>query len=408
MMRFVTLASKLALILLVSLALTACSALEKPSPEPLPTVVLGDNGTSPQAPLPGNLGGVTASGTVVPAQEAHLAFALSEQVAAVNVSVGDKVTAGQVLASLAGAEQLQAALSAAELEVFTAQQALQKLNDDLPDDQTAALQALNDAREAVRAAERRIAGFSAPAEPIDIEVASSNVALARHALEQAQKDFRPYENKPEDNLKRAALLNKLSDAQERYDDAVKQLNQLTGVIVPEFDMQQAQTELQIAQSRLKLAENKYQTLMQGPDPADLELAQARVKNAQDQAEAARANLANLELKAPIAGTISQVDIHSGEWAVPGQPVIVLADLDHLRVETTDLSERDVPQVEIGQPVTVSVEALNQDVAGHVIQIAPLADTLGGDVVYKTTIDLDKPAPGLRAGMSVEVHFETGQ
>ena len=407
-MRFVTLASKLALILLVSLALTACSALEKPSPEPLPTVVLGDNGTSPQAPLPGNLGGVTASGTVVPAQEAHLAFALSEQVAAVNVSVGDKVTAGQVLASLAGAEQLQAALSAAELEVFTAQQALQKLNDDLPDDQTAALQALNDAREAVRAAERRIAGFSAPAEPIDIEVASSNVALARHALEQAQKDFRPYENKPEDNLKRAALLNKLSDAQERYDDAVKQLNQLTGVIVPEFDMQQAQTELQIAQSRLKLAEDKYQTLMKGPDPADLELAQARVQNAQDQAEAARSNLVNLELKAPIAGTISQLDIHSGEWAVPGQPVIVLADLDHLRIETTDLSERDVPQVEIGQLVTVSVEALNQDVAGHVIQIAPLADTLGGDVVYKTTIDLDKPAPGLRAGMSVEVHFETGQ
>jgi multidrug efflux pump subunit AcrA (membrane-fusion protein) len=407
-MRYATLASKLALILLVSFALPGCGALGNSSPQPLPTVVLGDNAASPQAPLPGNLGGVTASGTVVPAQELHLAFALAQQVEAVNVSVGDKVVAGQVLASLAGAEQLQATLSAAELEVFTAQQALQKLNDDLPDDQTAALQALNDAREAVRAAERKIAGFSAPAEPIDIEVASSNVALARHALEQAQKDFKPYENKPEDNLKRAALLNKLSDAQERYDDAVKKLNQLTGVIVPKFDMQQAQTELEIAQSTLKLAEDKYQTLMKGPDPADLELAQARLKNAQDQADAARSNLVDLELKAPIAGTVSQVDVHSGEWAVPGQPVIVLADLDHLRVETTDLSERDVPQVEIGQPVTVSVEALNQNVAGHVIQIAPLANTVGGDVVYKATIDLDKPTPGLRAGMSVEVYFETGQ
>jgi multidrug efflux pump subunit AcrA (membrane-fusion protein) len=407
-MRFRTLANKFPLILLLSLALAACSAFGNSSSQPLPTVVLGSNQGSPQASLPGTVGGVTASGTVVPAQKVDLAFALAGEVEEVNVAVGDQVTAGQVLASLTGVEQLQATLSAAELDVFTAQQALQKLSDDLPDDQTAALQALNDAREAVRAAERKIAGFGAPAEAIDIEVASSNVALARHALEQAQKDFKPYENKPEDNLKRAALLNKLSDAQQRYDDAVKQLNQLTGVIVPEFDMQQAQTELEIAQSRLKLAEDKYQTLMNGPDPDALELAQARLKNAQDQAEAARSNLVNLQLKAPIAGTVSQVNTHSGEWVIPGQPVLSLADLDHLRIETTDLSERDVPKIAIGQPVTILVEALDQNVAGHVIQIAPLADTLGGDVVYKTTIDLDKPTPGLRAGMSVEVQFETGQ
>jgi multidrug efflux pump subunit AcrA (membrane-fusion protein) len=407
-MRFRTLANKFPLILLLSLALAACSAFGNSSPQPLPTVVLGSNQGSPQASLPGTVGGVTASGTVVPAQKVDLAFALAGEVEEVNVAVGDQVTADQLLASLAGVEQLQATLSAAELDVFTAQQALQKLSDDLPDDQTAALQALNDAREAVRAAERKIAGFGAPAEAIDIEVASSNVALARHALEQAQKDFKPYENKPEDNLKRAALLNKLSDAQQRYDDAVKQLNQLTGVIVPEFDMQQAQTELEIAQSRLKLAEDKYQTLMNGPDPDALELAQARLKNAQDQAEAARSNLVNLQLKAPIAGTVSQVNTHSGEWVIPGQPVLSLADLDHLRIETTDLSERDVPRIAIGQPVTILVEALDQNVAGHVVQIAPLANTLGGDVVYKTTIDLDKPTPGLRAGMSVKVQFETGQ
>jgi hypothetical protein len=40
-------------------------------------------------------------------------------------------------------------------------------------------------------------------------------------------------------------------------------------------------------------------------------------------------------------------------------------------------------------VTVFIKALNQDVAGKVSAIAPLADTLGGDVVYKTTIDLDE-------------------
>ena len=86
-------------------------------------------------------------------------------------------------------------------------------------------------------------------------------------------------------------------------------------------------------------------------------------------------------------------------------LVVISDIDHLQVETTDLSERDVPKVEIGQPVTVFVEALNENVTGKVLLISPVSNTLGGDVVYKTTIELDQPFPaGLRAGMSAEVQF----
>ena len=51
--------------------------------------------------------------------------------------------------------------------------------------------------------------------------------------------------------------------------------------------------------------------------------------------------------------------------------------------------------------------LNQDVPGKVILIAPTAETLGGDVVYKTTIDLDSASPDLRSGMSVEVELARG-
>jgi macrolide-specific efflux system membrane fusion protein len=79
----------------------------------------------------------------------------------------------------------------------------------------------------------------------------------------------------------------------------------------------------------------------------------------------------------------------------------------LQVETTDLSERDVPQVQIGQTVNVYVQALNENIAGHVVIISPISETLGGDVVYKTTIDLDAIPDGLRSGMSVDVQFQTG-
>ena len=65
------------------------------------------------------------------------------------------------------------------------------------------------------------------------------------------------------------------------------------------------------------------------------------------------------------------------------------------------------KIEIDQPVMVFIKALNQTVPGRVSGISPVADTLGGDVVYKTIIELDEPLPGLRAGMSAEVQFEAG-
>jgi hypothetical protein len=74
------------------------------------------------------------------------------------------------------------------------------------------------------------------------------------------------------------------------------------------------------------------------------------------------------------------------------------------VETTDLSERDVSSVQIGQPAIIHIDALNQDVTGRVDAISPVADTLGGDVVYKTTLELDERPNGILAGMSVEVQF----
>jgi DNA-directed RNA polymerase subunit H (RpoH/RPB5) len=74
------------------------------------------------------------------------------------------------------------------------------------------------------------------------------------------------------------------------------------------------------------------------------------------------------------------------------------------VETTDLSERDVARVAVGQPATVYVEGLGQDIQGRVVRIARRATTLGGDVVYKVVIELDQQPSGLRWGMSVDVEI----
>jgi len=144
----------------------------------------------------------------------------------------------------------------------------------------------------------------------------------------------------------------------------------------------------------------------GENPERRWLEAAKVNAAQAALAVAQAQLDQATLVAPIDGTVVSVDIQVGEYAQPGQVIITLASLNNLRVETTDLSERDLPQVQIGQTARIFVEALNQELTGKVIAIAPRANTVGGDVVYKVTIELDDQPEGLRWGMSAEVNIQT--
>jgi RND family efflux transporter MFP subunit len=133
--------------------------------------------------------------------------------------------------------------------------------------------------------------------------------------------------------------------------------------------------------------------------ADVEAAQARV-------DIAKAQLAQATLVAPFDGTIASVEISPAEIANPGQIVIVMGDLTHFQIETTDLSEKDAPSVQVGQTANVFIDALGQEFSGKVIDIARVSETVGGDVVYKVTIELDEQPEGLRWGMSTEVKIET--
>lgn len=82
--------------------------------------------------------------------------------------------------------------------------------------------------------------------------------------------------------------------------------------------------------------------------------------------------------APIDGTLTVVASDEGEFAAPGQVVMVVSDMSELRIDTTYLSVRDVARAEIGQRASVYLEALDEEVGGQVASIPPVADTLGGD------------------------------
>ena len=174
-----------------------------------------------------------------------------------------------------------------------------------------------------------------------------------------------------------------------------------------------QLDTAIIEAQIKEAEFNVQALQSTLDKLtrnvaterDRSIAKANVDSAQARLDSIKAQLANSTLVAPVAGTVTAVDTSVGETVTPGRVVVTIADLKTFRIETTDLSEVDIPQVSIGKPAKVFIEALNLDTTGKVVEIAQQSETVGGDVVFKVTIELDEQPAGLRWGMSAEVTLE---
>ena len=134
--------------------------------------------------------------------------------------------------------------------------------------------------------------------------------------------------------------------------------------------------------------------------------EAKLQSAQSALDAEKYALSQRTLLAPFDGTIVEINIKAGEIAQPGKVVITEGDIAHMQIKTKDLSERDVVAVQVGQSVNVNIKPLNVTVTGKVIRVSPISETVGGDVVYPVTIELDEQPAGLLWGMSAEVEIQT--
>jgi HlyD family secretion protein len=183
-----------------------------------------------------------------------------------------------------------------------------------------------------------------------------------------------------------------------------------GQALVELDTTLLEARVKEAEANLAVAQIEVNYLKRvGTDEVHLESAQAEADRAQALLDSANTTLTTQStLVAPFEGTIVSVDISPAETVVPGRVIITMGDLSSFQVETTDLSERDVPRVQIGQTASVFVESLNEEFSGKVIDISRISSTVGGDVVFKVTIDLDDQPQGLLWGMSADVNIETGQ
>ena len=427
------------LLLLAALIVSACSRAEAP----IPTPVFGASGAAaaPTAAFTQQSGDVTASGEIVPDQEATLAFSGAGRVKMAAVAVGDEVEAGALLIALDDAAA-QAGVAAAAAQLFQAQAQLAALAAGPREQEIAAAQAQVDTARAqlaqvsepsraeeVAAAQAELTAARAASgqlydgprteEEIAAKAALSN---ARAALQQAQTAYNQIRWRndagalPQSRQLQEAT-NNMEAAQARYDalfagpdaDAataaqarVRQAEAaLERLLTPGSDAQIAAAEAQV-----RAAQAQLDLLTAGVRDEAVAAAAAAVSTAEAQLQSAQAELANTQLTAPFSGTVTERTINQGEMSQPGVPVLTLADLSQMKVITTDLSERDVARVAIGQEASVYVEALNANLPGRVARIAPQADIIGGDVVYTVDVTLDEQPPALRWGMSADVSVRT--
>ena len=342
-----------------------------------------------------------AEGELLPKDSAYLFFQINGSLAEILVEEGSQVSSGQVLARLGEEESYQAALSAAELEMESARQALADLHEQADISAARAKLAMSDSREALIDAEKAWQEFDNSDFQDRLDDAEIKVTETLQDLEDAQDDFDSYADLDEDNPTRERYQDLLDDAQDKYDDAVWERD----LLLVEKTRQEA--ELAQAQADYVLAESEYNDLKNGPDPDTLSLAEARLTHAENQVKAAEAALELLEIRAPFSGRIIKVYYVKDEQVQAYQAVFLLADFSEWVVETTDLTELEVSGIFAGQKVNLVPDALPEvKLSGEVENISEVSEKHMGDVVYTVRIVLDElAAPQLRWGMTMEITFE---
>jgi multidrug efflux pump subunit AcrA (membrane-fusion protein) len=108
--------------------------------------------------------------------------------------------------------------------------------------------------------------------------------------------------------------------------------------------------------------------------------------------------------APFGGTVTNVLVHEGDTLMPGSVIAVVADTQVLQVETADVDEYVVSQVDVGLAVQVTVDALdNTTLRGTVTGVARLPQaSASGNQTYPVIISVGAMPPEVRAGMSVRI------
>ncbi|NNJ10108.1 efflux RND transporter periplasmic adaptor subunit [Chloroflexales bacterium ZM16-3] len=262
----------------------------------------------------------------------------------------------------------------------------ESLPGDLPqsdkDNEAAALRAVNSAEESLQQA--TLAYEQAKQDEI------SGVAKAESQLRDAETKLRV--------TKEGATETDLIQAQASVDQANASLQKL----------RQGGTaaDVAVAQASVDQAKANLDQLTAPATASDLTIEQASVAQAEQSLAQARLQLENATLTAPFAGVVSQVNIVPGSAVGSGTAALTLVNRDPLHVDLK-LNENDIAMVQLGQPVSLTIDAISDWKAdGTVSYIAPAAETTNDVVTYRVRVSFPDADAQVKVGMTANLEIVT--
>ena len=397
---------------------------------------------------------LTFSGNVEAVSDATIKPKVSKTVTAVNVSIGDEVKKGDVIATLDDSEiqrsikKQEASLSNTELNNFYSIRDSQKKYDnykaDLENGQNSqimsAANSVENARTSYEQAKETYERNKMELENnMDSSVISSNqkVASAKQALDDANHDYADNEAKirgydkgvanaesiyGEDSSEAANAQKELESAEEKndslqkaidnaqtnYDNAVNDLlmSYYTSNVNLNSDyenMQQKYTAYQQAQASYEIAvKSASETLQDYADSLEKTQATSNTTTATVELEALYDQLEDYKITAPIDGVITVLNINVGDSASTSDTAAEVTNYDKMKVQIK-IDEDNISALDNGTEVTVSVDALNKTYKGTIENMSKKA-TVSNNVSYFTadvTFDADDD---IRSGLSAEVKY----
>jgi HlyD family secretion protein len=302
---------------------------------------------------------IGSTGTVRAKQSAILTWQAAGSVESVNVQVGDRVGPDDVLASLSETSLPQNVITA-EADLASAQKDLdQLLNSD-----TALAQAT-----------------------IDLESAQEAYEKAKNYLTYLQTS----PNVPQTETR-------FFLQQRRWGWEYRTNTKSFKAPAPAEWISDAENDLALKTAQLEDAQQEFDRLNTG-NTEEIAAAQARVAAAQ-----ATLNLARVI--SPFAGTVTEAYPLPGDQVSAGVDAFRIDDLTSLLVDV-EVSEVDINSVEMGQPVTLSFDAvLGKEYHGKVVKVAQTGASVSGVVNFKVTVEMidadDDVRPGMTAAVTITI------
>ena len=333
---------------------------------------------------------VAATGSIAPRSRAALSFAAPGRITAIKVSVGERVQAGQVLATI-DSRDLQQAVAQAEAVLRMSQARLAQAQKSVAAEEIAA------AKAAVTSAQANLDRLRAGTSARDLEIARLRWEQAKDQLWSAQAQRDATCGNP----------NAPSYAKDQSQAAVASAEMAAEIARLQYEQAKegpSGDDVRAAEAQLAQAQANLARLTHGPATEEVRIAQAQVDQNAAALEAARLRLEGANLTAPFVGVVAAINGRVGEVANVTLPVMTLVDLGTYRIDV-DIDEASIGQVQVGQKAEITLDAFpDKTLGGRVTHIDPVGTLSQGLVNYHVTVQLDPTDLPVKADMTASVNI----